>query len=134
MANCQPHTSELDVHLDTFIRTLYSCKSAIYLDNNGGRKQTLKKYLISAVVPISTKVQNLRFIQHESVNMDLPTVEEMCQKILEDIRLKIKYLKYQKMNQKVTDILHRVVVKKIMPKLNKYIDVTDIHSLLDDSL
>ena len=38
------------------------------------------------------------------------------------------------MNQKVTDILHRVVVEKIMPKLNKYIDVTDIHSLLDDSL
>ena len=38
------------------------------------------------------------------------------------------------MNQKVTDILHRVVVEKIMPNLNKYIYVTDIHSLLDDSL
>ena len=134
MANCQPHTSELDVQLDIFIRTLYSCESAIYVDNNGGRKQTLKKYLISTAVPISIIVQNLGFIQHEAVNVDLPTVEEMCQKILEDIRLKIEYLKYQKMNQKVTDILCRVVVEKIMPKLNKYIDVTDIHSLLDDSL
>ena len=85
-------------------------------------------------MPISTIVQNLGFIQHEAVNMDLPTVEEMCQKILEDFRLKIEYLKYRKMNQKVTDILRRVVVEKIMPKLNKYIDVTDIHSLLDDSL
>ena len=98
MANCQPHTLELDVQLDTFIRTLYSCESAMYLDNNGGRKQTLKKYLVSAAVPISTIVQNLGFVQHEVVNMDLPTVEEMCQKILEDIRLKIEYLKYQKMN------------------------------------
>ena len=134
MANCQPHTSELDFQLDTFIRTLYSCESAVYIDNNGGRKQTLKKYLISAAVPISTIVQNLAFVQHEAVNVDLPTVEETCQKILEDIRLKIEYLKYRKMNQKVTDILCRVVVKKIKPKLNKYIDVTDIHSLLDDSL
>ena len=66
----------------------------MYVDNNGGRKQTLKKYLISAAVPISTIVQSLGFIQHEAVNMDLPTVEEMCQKILEDIRLKIEYLKY----------------------------------------
>ena len=93
MANCQPHTSELDVQLDTFIRTLYSCVSAVYVDNNGGRKQTLK-YLISTAVPISTIVQNLGFVQHEAVNVDLPTVEEMCQKILEDIRLKIEYLKY----------------------------------------
>ena len=38
------------------------------------------------------------------------------------------------MNQKVTDILRRVVVKKMMPKSNKYIDVTNIHSLLDNSL
>ena len=134
MANCQPHISELNIQLDTFIRTLYSCESAMFVDNNGGRKQTLKKYLISTAVPISTIVQNLGFIQHEAVNMDLPTVEETCQKILEDIRLKIEYLKYQKMNWKVTDILCRVVVKKIMPKLNKYIDVTDIHYLLDDSL
>ena len=64
--------------------------------------------------------------------MDLPTVEETCQNMLEDIRLKIEYLKYRKMNQKVTDILRRVVVEKIMPKLNKYIYVTDIHCLLDD--
>ena len=134
MANCQPHTSELDVQLDTFIRTLYSCESAMYIDNHCGRKQTLNKYLISAAVPISTIVQSLGFLQHEAVNVDLPTVEEMCQKILEDIRLKIEYLKYRKMNEKVTDILRRVVVKKIMPKLNKYIDVTDIHSLLDESL
>ena len=134
MANCKSHTSELNIQFDTFIRTLYSCKSAVYVDNNSGRKQTLKKYLISTAVPISTIVQNLGFIQHEAVNVDLPTVEETCQKILEDIRLKIEYLKYQKMNQKVTDILRRVVVKKIMPKLNKYIDVTNIHSLLDDSL
>ena len=85
-------------------------------------------------MPISTIVQNLGFLQHEAVNVDLPTVKEKCQKILEDIRLKIEYLKYRKMNQKVTDILCRVVVEKIMPKLNKYIDVTNIHSLLDDSL
>ena len=85
MANCQPHTLELNVQLDTFIRTLYSCKSAVYVDNNGGRKQTLKKYLISTAVPISTIVQNLGFVQHEAVNMDLPTVEETCQKVLEDI-------------------------------------------------
>ena len=90
MANCQPYTSELDVQLDTFIRTLYACESAVYVDNNGGRKQTL----ISAAVPISTIVQNLGFVQHEAVNMDLPTVEETCQKILEDIRLKIEYFKY----------------------------------------
>ena len=134
MANCQPHISELDIQLDTFIKTLYSWESAVYVDNNGGRKQTLKKYLISTAVPISTTVQNMGFVQHEAVNMDLPTVEETCQKILEDIRLKIEYLKYRKMNQKITDILHRVVVGKLMPKLNKYIDVTDIHSLLDNSL
>ena len=59
MANCQPHILELDVQLDTFIRTLYSCESAVYIDNNGGRKQTLKKYLISAAVPVSTIVQNI---------------------------------------------------------------------------
>ena len=75
MANCQPHTSELDVQLDTFIRTLYSCESAMYVDNTA--------------VPISTIVQNLGFIQHEAVNVDLPTVEETCQKILEGIRLGI---------------------------------------------
>ena len=134
MATSQPHTSELDVHLDTFIRTLYSCESAIYLDSNGSRKQTLKKYLISTAVPITTIVKNLGFIQHRAVNLDLPTVKEMCQKLLEDIRLKIEYLKSRKINQKVTDILHSVVVKKIMLKLDNYIDVSNIHSLLDDSL
>ena len=57
------------------------------------QETNLQKYLISAAVPISTIVQNLGFIQHEALNMDLPTVKETCQKILEDIRLKIEYLK-----------------------------------------
>ena len=134
MATSQPHTLELDIHLDTFIRTLYSCKSAVYVDNNGSRKKTLKKYLISVPVPITTVVKNLGFIQHQAINLDLPTVEGTCQKLLEDIRLKIEYLKSRKINQKVTDILHSVVVEKIMLKLDNYIDVSDIHSHLDDSL
>ena len=85
-------------------------------------------------VPITTIVKNLGFVQHQAVNLDLPTVEEMCQKLLEDIRLEIEYLKSRKINWKVTDMLHSVVVEKIMLKLDNYMDVSNIHSLLDDSL
>ena len=134
MATLGSASCDLDIQLEKFITMLYTCESTVYLDTILTRKQTLKKYLISATVPITTIVKALGFVEHQPLDTQGPIVEETCQKLLEDIRIKIEYLKYRKKNIKVTQILHRLVVDKIMPKLEQYIHVSDIHFLLDDSL
>ena len=79
-------------------------------------------------------VKALGFIEHQSLDTQGPIVKETCQTLLEDIRIKVQYLKYRKKNVQVAQILHRLVVDKIMPKLEQYIHVLDRHSILDDSL
>ena len=107
------------------------CESAVYLDTKPMRKQTLKKYLLSATVPISTICKALAFNDSDKVYKDGP-VEEVCQLILENIRIKIEFLKGRNKNTYITDLLHRIVVKKINPKLKKYVDVADFHCVLED--
>ena len=89
--------SNIDIELESFISTLYTCESAVYLDASPMRKQTLKKYLLSAVVPISTIYKALGFNNNEQRQDDGP-VEEVCQLILENIRLKIEFLKGRRKN------------------------------------
>ena len=108
--------SDIDIELESFITTLYTCESAVYLDASPMRKQTLKKYLLSAAVPISTICKALGFNDSEKIQEDGP-VEEVCQLILENIRLKIKFLKGRTKNTYIIDLLCRIVVKKINPKL-----------------
>ena len=51
-----------------------------------------KKYLLSAVVPITTICSALGFKLSGEIQTD-ELVEEVCQLILENIRIKIEYLK-----------------------------------------
>ena len=83
---------DIDTELESVITTLYTCESAVCLDASPMRKQTLKKYLLSAIVPISTICKALGFNNSEQIHDDGP-VEEVCQVILENIRLKIESLK-----------------------------------------
>ena len=69
--------SDIAIELESFITTLYTCESAVYLDASPMRKQTLKKYLLSAVVPISTICKALGFNDSEQIQDDGP-VEEVC--------------------------------------------------------
>ena len=124
--------SNIDIELQSFITTLYTCESAVYLDASPMRKQTLKKYLLSAVVPISTICKALGFNDSEKIQEDGP-VEEVCQLILENIRLQIEFLKGRTKNTHVIDMLHRIVVKKINPKLKQYVSVSDFHCVLEDN-
>ena len=110
--------SDINIGLESFITTLYTCESAVYLDSSPTRKQTLKKYLLSAIVPISIICKALGFNDSEQIQDDGP-VEEVCQLILENIRLKIEFLKGRTKNTYVIDLLHRIVVKKINPKFKK---------------
>ena len=112
--------SNIIIELERFITTLYTCESAVYLDASPTKKQTLKKYLLSAIVPISTICKALGFNDSEQIQDDEP-VEEVCQLILENIRLKIEFLKGRTKNTYVIDLLCSIVVKKINPKLKKEI-------------
>ena len=56
-----------DVELKSFITMLYTCEAAVYLDTSPNRKETLKKYLISTLVPISTICKVLRFVDSEEL-------------------------------------------------------------------
>ena len=73
----------------------------------------------------------LGFNDHEKIQEDGP-VEEVCQLILENIRLKIKFLKGRTKNTYVIDLSRRIVVKKINPKLKQYVSVSDFHCVLED--
>ena len=57
------------------------------------RKHKLKKYLISDCVPISTICKALGFIEpKKQLDTNGQAVEDICQKLLENIRLKIRVL------------------------------------------
>ena len=124
--------SDINIELGSFITTLYACASAVYLDASPMRKQTLKKYCLSAVVPVSTICKALGFNDSDKIQEDGP-VDEVCQLILENIRLKIEFLKGRTKNTHVIDLLHRIVVKKINPKLKQYVSVSDFHCVLEDN-
>ena len=123
--------SDTDIELESFITTLYTCESAVYVDVSPMRKQTLKKYLLSVVVPISTTCKALGFNDSEKIQEDGP-VEEVCLLILENIRLKIEFLKGRTKNTYIIDLLRRIVVKKINPKLKQYVSVFDFHCVLEN--
>ena len=125
--------SNINIELESFITTLYTCEPAVYLDASPIRKETLKKHLLSVVVPISTICKALAFNNSEKIQEDGP-VEEVCQLILENIRLKIKFLKGRTKNTYVIDLLCRIVVKKINPKLKQYVSVSYFHCVLEDDV
>ena len=85
-------SSNVDIELDDTISTLYTCQTAVYMDSSKTRKQMLKKYLLSAVVPITSICNALGFKLSGEIQMD-ELVEEVCQLILENIRIQIEYLK-----------------------------------------
>ena len=58
-------SAELDIELESFTTTQYTCEAAVYLDTMPSRKQMLKKYLISVSVPISTVYKALGFTESE---------------------------------------------------------------------
>ena len=124
-------SSDLDIELDDPINTLYTRQTAVYMESSETRKQTLKKYLLSAAVPITTICNALRFKLSGEIQMDEP-VEEVCQLILENIRIKIEYLKSRYKNDYVSNLMHEIVMKKINPKLKKYITLTDFHFVFKD--
>ena len=125
--------SDINIVLESVITTLYTCESEVYLDASSMREQTLTKYLLSAIVPISTICEALGFNNSEQIQDDGP-VEEVCQVILENIRLKIEFLKGRTKNTNVIDLLCRIVVEKINPKLKKYVSVSDFHCILEDDI
>ena len=125
--------SDINIELESFITTLYTCESAVYLDASPMRKQTLKKYLLSVVVRISTIYKALGFNDSEKIQEDGP-VEKVCQLILENIRLKIEFLRGRTKNTYVIDLLNSIVVEKINPKLKQHGSVSDFHCILEDDL
>ena len=128
-------SAKLDIELESYITILYTCEAAVYLDTMPSRKQTLKKYLISVSVPISIICKALEFIESEKeLDTDGQAIEEICQKLLENIRIKIEYLKNRDKNEYIIKILCQVVVEKINPKLKQYMSVLDFHGVLDDEL
>ena len=54
-----------DIELKSVITMLYTCEAAVYLDTSPSQKETLKTYLISALVPISTVCKVLRFVDSQ---------------------------------------------------------------------
>ena len=74
-----------DIELKSFITTLYTCEAAVYLDTSPSRKETLKKYLISALVPISTICKALGFVDSKELETHGESVKEICQKLLENM-------------------------------------------------
>ena len=106
----------------------------MYLDSSASQKETLKKYLISALVPISTMCKALGFVDSQQLDTNGQSVKEICQNLLENMLFKIKYLKNMNKNQYVIKILCQVVVEKTNKKLKQYISVLDFHAILDDEL
>ena len=127
-------SAAFDVKLETVITMLYTCDAAVYLDTNASQKESLKKYLISALVPISTVCKALRFVDSQQLDTNGQSIEKICQNLLENMPFKIEYLKNMNKNQYVIKILHQVVVEKINKKLKQYISVSDFHGILDDEL
>ena len=127
-------SAAFDVELEIVITVLYTCEAAVYLDTSVSRKETLKKYLISALAPISTVCKALRFVDSQQLDTNGQSVKEVCQNLLKNMLFKIKYLKHMNKNQYVIKILHQVVVEKINKKLKQYISVLDFHGSLDDEL
>ena len=128
-------SAAFDIELESFITMLYTCEAAVYLDTSPSRKDTLKKYLVSALVPISTICKVLGFVDSEQLETHGESIEEICQKLLQNMRFKIEYLKSRNKNEHVIKSLRKVTVEKINPKLKQYINVSNFHGvLIDDEL
>ena len=124
-------SSNVDTELDDTISALYTCQTAVYMDSSETRKQTLKKYLLSTVVPITSICNALGFKLSGEIQTD-ELLEEVCQLILENLRIKTEYLKSRYKNDYVTNLMHEIVVEKINPKLQKYIILTDFCYVFED--
>ena len=101
-----------DIELQSFITTLYTCEAAVYLVSNPSRKETLKKYLISACALISKLCKALGFVESDQLKTDGQSMEEICQQLLENIQFQIEYLKNRNKNEYVIYILQQVIAKK----------------------
>ena len=60
-------SAAFDVELET-VATLYTCEAAVFLDTSASQKETLKKYLISALVPISSVCKALGFVDSQQLD------------------------------------------------------------------
>ena len=114
MATPQHVHSDLVAEFKDFITTLYSVEAAVYLDNKPSRKNTLKNCLLSVSNPITAIVTALRFKEEQEVNLDLGTVEDVIQKLLENIHIKIEFLKLMDLNEKLTEIVHCVLSRNVI--------------------
>ena len=75
-------SAAFDVELESVITKLYTCEAAVYLDTSPSQKKTLKKYLISMLVPISTVCKALGFVDSQRLDTDGQSIEEIFQKLL----------------------------------------------------
>ena len=127
-------SAAFDIELETVTTMLYTCEAAVYLDTSASQKETLKKYFISALVPISIVCKALWFVDSQQLDTDGQSIKEICQNLLKNMWFKIEYLKNMNKNQYIVKILCQVVVEKINKKFKQYLSVLDFHGILDDEL
>ena len=72
-------SAELDIELESFITTLYTCEAAVYLDTIPSRKQMLKKYLFLRVYQSQEYARLLDLLNQKRNHTDGQAIEEICQ-------------------------------------------------------
>ena len=83
----------LDFIFERFIETLCSTHTALSIDTYAQRKLEFKLYSVTALVPFTTLSRNLGYTQDDP-DFNLRTTEEICHKILTNIKDKISFVQH----------------------------------------
>ena len=120
----------LDFIFEHFIETLCSTHTALSIDRDAQLKLEFKLYLVTALVPFTTLSRNLGYTQDDP-DFNLGTTEEICHKILTNIKDKISFVQYlyQKDDIVLVALLNQFSkekIEKIRHKLLMYHHMTDL--------
>ena len=122
----------LDFIFEHFIETLCSTHTAVSIDTVAQRKLEFKLYLFTTIVPFTTLSRNLGYTQDDP-DFNLRTTEEICHKILTNIKDKISFA--QCLDRKDDIVLVALFnwfakekIEKIRHKLLTFHHMTDLYN------
>ena len=91
-ASNKPNVDDnLDFIFESFIETLCSTHTVVFIDTDAQQKLKFKSYLVAALVPITTLSTNLGYTQ-EDPDFTVRTTDEICHKILSNMKDKIYFI------------------------------------------
>ena len=122
----------LDFIFEHFIETPCLTHTAVSIDTDAQQKLEFKLYLVTALVPFTTLSRKLAYTQDDP-DFNLRTTEEICHKILTNIKDKISFVQYLDWKDDIVLVallnqFAKEKIEKTRHKLLTYHHMTDLYN------